>query len=166
MKKISILFLSLFVMVLITGCGAVEEVPENQQEPQKPKEQTLVCTTTETEDGINSEQVISMTYQEDKLKHMTMKINMAFTDSDIKENWEEFKKSEDLLKELNKEGISLKVSFNDQNYEYSTVLDIDIEKASEEDLAEQGFEGLKGDTSTLEESKESAENDGATCVIK
>lgn len=29
-----------------------------------------------------------------------------------------------------------------------------------------GFEGIKDDTSTLEDSKESAEKDGATCVIK
>ena len=46
------------------------------------------------------------------------------------------------------------------------ILDIDMEKASEEDLDEQGFSGLKDDDSTLESSKEAAEKDGATCEVK
>ena len=47
MKKIGPIFLSLLVLFLITGCGTTEE-----------KEQELVCTTTETEDGLSVEEVI------------------------------------------------------------------------------------------------------------
>ena len=68
--------------------------------------------------------------------------------------------------EFAKDGMTLKVVVNNQNYEYNTILDIDIDKASEEDLNEQGFEELKDDTNTIEDSKKSAEQDGATCVIK
>ncbi len=158
MKKISMILLSFLVVVLLTGCS------ENKMEE---KEQELVCTTTENEDGMNIEQVVSMTYKNDKLNHMTLSVKTAITDSTIKENWDMFK--ETMAKdneEFNKDGVSLTVSVNDQNYEYNTTLDIDIPNASDEILKEQGFEGLKEDESTLEESKEAAEKDGATCEIK
>ncbi len=156
MKKISMIFLNLFVITLITGCGKIEE-----------KEQKLVCTTTENEKGMNIEQVISMNYKNDKLDHMTMEVNTTITDPTVKENWEEYKKNMDKNnKEFNKDGVSLKVDVNDQNYKYNIILDIDVLNASEEVLKEQGFEGLKDDKSTLEDSKKEAEKDGSTCVIK
>lgn len=159
MKKISILFLSFIIVILVTGCGASQE--------KEVKEQTLVCTTTENDEDMGIEQVISMTYKNDKLKHMTMEVNTKINNPDVKENWEEYKKSMDELnEEFDKDGVSLKVVVNDENYEYNTVLDIDLENATEEALKEQGFEGIKDDTSTLEDSKESAEKDGATCVVK
>ena len=159
MKKISMLFLSLLVIILITGCGTTEK--------KEVKEQTLVCTTTESDEDMDIEQVISMTYKNDKVTQMKMEVNTKLNNLDIRENWEAFKKSMDENnEEFEKDGISLKVVVNDQNYEYNTILDIDVEKASEEDLKEQGFEGLKDDKSTLEESKESAEKDGAVCEIK
>lgn len=156
MKKISILFLSLLVALFVTGCGNVEE-----------KEQTLVCKTTENEEGMNIEQVISMTYKNDKLKRMKMEVNTIITDTDVQENWEAFKSfmSEE-NEEFNKDGVSLTVSVNDQNYEYKTTLDIDVENASEEVLEEQGFGDLKDDDSTLEESRKSAVADGAVCEVK
>ena len=157
MKKISIIFLSLLVAILITGCGAEKEV----------KVQTLVCTTTENDEDMDIEQVISMTYKNDKLKQMKMEVNTKLNNSAIKESWDAFKKSMDENNEVfEKEGISSKVVVNDQNYEYNTILDIDFDKASEEDLKEQGFDGLKDEEGTLEESKEAAEKDGATCIIK
>ena len=152
MKKIRMLFLSLLMIVMATGCG---------------KEQKLVCTTTETEEGMSIEEVISMTYKDDKLKHMKMEVNTKITDPTMTENWEKYKEfmNED-NKEFNKDGISFKIDINDESYEYNTSLDIDIEKASEEALKEQGFDDLKADKSTLQASKAAAEEDGATCEIK
>ncbi len=156
MEKISMIFLSLLVIVLMAGCGKVEE-----------KEQELICTNTENEDGMIIEQVISMTYKNNKLKNMSMKVNTRITDTTIQENWEAFKEIMDEdNEEFDKDGIRLKVDTNDQTYEYSTTLDIDVEKASEEDLTEQGFEGLKDDESTIEDSKKEAEKDGSVCEIK
>lgn len=155
MKKISIVFLCLLFIVLITGCG------------DKEKEQKLVCTTTEKDDGVNIEEIISMTYKNDKLKHMTMEVSTTITDSSVKKAWEEFKKNMDENnKEFSKEGVSLRIKVNDQNYEYSTILDVDVENASEAALKEQGLDDLKNDTSTLKDSKEAAEKDGAVCEIK
>ncbi len=156
MKKISMIFLSLVVIFIITGCGAIGK-----------KEKKLVCTTTQDEEGMNIEQVMSMTYKNDKLKYMTMEVNAKIKDSSIQDNWEEYKKMLDSeSKTFDKEGISLKVNVNDKNYEYKVILDIDVEKVSEEDLEEQGLSGLKDDTNSLEENKKSAEEDGATCVVK
>ena len=142
MKKIVKVFFSLFLVVLMTGCKTVD------------KEQTLVCTDVSTEEGMSIEQVISMTYKNDKLKHMKMEVNTTIVDPTVQENWEQYKTfmAED-NEEFNKDGISLTVEVNDQNYEYNTILDIDVENASEEALNEQGFSDLKDDDSTLEISK-------------
>ena len=154
MKKVCLIILSLFALTLITGCG-------------NSKEQKLICTTTESEDGMSFESVISMTYKDDKLKHMTVELNTKVTDSTIRENWEQYKEyMNESNEEFDKDGVSLKVTTDDKNYEYTTTLDIDVENAGEDILKEQGFEGLKQDKSTLEESKKDAEEDGAVCVIK
>ena len=155
MRKISMLFFGLMVMILITGCGKEE------------KEQKLVCTSVDSSDGMSSEQIISMTYQNDKLKHMTMEVNTTIVDDVVKESWDLFKESMNKdNEEFNKDGVSLTVSVDDENYVYKTALDIDIENASEEVLKEQGFDGIKEDNTTLEENKKLAEEDGASCEIK
>ena len=149
-------FVIVTVMVLLTGCGNISE-----------KEQKLVCKSTENDDGMSTEEVISMIYKNDKLNHMTMEINTKVTDNTVKKYWEEFKKSMNQNnEEFNKDGVSLTVSYDDNNYEYKTVLDIDVLNASEEILKEQGFEDLKEDNTTIEENKKLAEEDGAVCEIK
>ncbi len=156
MKKISVVFLGLLVAILITGCATTNN-----------EEQKLVCTSVESSDGLDFEQVISMTYKNDKLTHMTMEVNTKVTDSTVQENWDYFKETMDKEnEEFDKDGVSLKIETDDKKYEYKTILDIDVLNASEEVLKEQGFEDLKNDTSTLESSKEAAIKDGATCVVK
>ena len=161
MKKILSILLMGILVVGLTGCGATEE------KEKEVKEQTLVCTTTESDEDMGIEQVISMTYKNDKLKQMKMEVNTTLNNPDIRENWEEFKKSMDKdNEEFEKEGIISKVVVDDQNYKYNTILDIDFDKASEEELKEIGFDGLKDEEGTLEESKIAQEKDGATCIIK
>ena len=156
MKKISIIFLCLISIFLITGCEEKEQ-----------QEQQLICTTIESEEDMDTEQIISMTFKNDKLNHMTLSVNFKVKDSSAKNNWEEFKKTMDASnEEFNKDGVSQKVETNDQNYEYKTILDIDVENATEEMLKEQGFDGIKDNAGTIESNKEAAEKDGATCVIK
>ena len=156
MKKISIVFLSLVAIFLVTGCGATKET-----------NQKLVCTSTQAEEGMNFKQVISMSFKNDKLNHMTMDVITKLTDDTSKENWEAFTGSMDEQnKESDKDGVSLKVTKDDQNYEYKVTLDIDVENASKEALKEHDFEDLKDDNSTLEDNKKSAEKDRFTCEIK
>ena len=96
-----------------------------------------------------------------------MDVNTKITDDATKENWSLFTQSMDEQNvESDKDGVSLKVTKDDQNYEYKVTLDIDVEKASEEALKEHGFDGLKDDNSTLEDNKKSAEKDGFTCKVQ
>ena len=54
MKKISMLFLGVAIAILVTGCGN--------------KENELICTNIQTEDGMKIEQTISMIFKNDKIK--------------------------------------------------------------------------------------------------
>lgn len=155
MKKFGMLFLGLVAVVLVTGCGTKET------------NQKLVCTSTQNEEGMSVEQVISMTFKNDRINHMKMDVNTKITDDTIKENWAAFTESMDEQNvETDKDGVSLKVTKDDQNYEYKVTLDIDIQNASNEALEAQGFADLKDDNSTLEDNKKSAEKDGFTCEVK
>lgn len=155
MKKFGMLFLGLVAVVLVTGCGTKEI------------NQKLVCTSTQNEEGMSVEQVISMTFKNDRINHMKMDVNTKITDDTIKENWAAFTESMDEQNvETDKDGVSLKVTKDDQNYEYKVTLDIDIQNASNEALEAQGFADLKDDNSTLEDNKKSAEKDGFTCEVK
>ncbi len=167
MKKFSMLFLSLLFIFLATGCGKTEEKEAKDTTEEKVQEQTLVCTSTTEDANLDIEQVISMNYKNDKLKSMKMEVNTTAANSAVKEKWEEYKKAMDEnYKPFDKDGISLKIVVDDQNYKYNTILEIDLENATEEALKEQGFEGAKEDDSTIEESKAEAEKGGATCIIK
>lgn len=154
MKKFRMLFLGLVAVVLVTGCGTKET------------NQKLVCTSTQSEEGMSVEQVISMTFKNDRINHMKMDVNTKITDDTIKENWAVFTESMDEQNvETDKDGVSLKVTKDDQNYEYKVTLDIDVENATKEALEPHGFADLKDDNSTLEDNKKSAEKDGFTCVV-
>lgn len=149
------LFFGLVAVVLVTGCGTKET------------NQKLVCTSTQSEEGMSVEQVISMTFKNDRINHMKMDVNTKITDDTIKENWAAFTESMDEQNvETDKDGVSLKVTKDDQNYEYKVTLDIDIQNASNEALEAQGFADLKDDNSTLEDNKKLAEKDGFTCEVK
>ncbi len=155
MKKFGMLFLGLVAVVLVTGCGTKET------------NQKLVCTSTQSEEGMSVEQVISMTFKNDRINHMKMDVNTKITDDTIKENWSAFTESMDEQNvETDKDGVSLKVTKDDQNYEYKVTLDIDIQNASNEALEAQGFADLKDDNSTLEDNKKLAEKDGFVCEVK
>lgn len=155
MRKFVMVFLGLVAIVLVAGCGVQET------------EKKLVCTSTQNEEGMSVEQVISMTFKNDKLNHMKMDVNTKITDDAVKENWSLFTQSMDEQNvETDKDGVSLKVTKDDQNYEYKVTLDIDVENASKEALKTQGFEDLSDDNSTLEDNKKSAEKDGFTCKVQ
>lgn len=155
MKKISVAFLCIIFIILVTGCGV------------KQTKQKLVCTSTQNEDGMSVEQIISMTFKNDKLSNMKMDVNTKIIDSELKENWAMFTEYMDAQnKETDNDGVSLKVTKDEQNYEYKVTLDIDIENASKEALEAQGFSDLSDDNSTLEDNKKSAESDGFTCKVE
>ena len=163
MKKISIGVLSLMALGLLTGCG--DATKENKDD--SVKEQKLVCTSTQEENGMSIDQIISMDFEDDKLNHMTMEVNTTVTNSDIQKNWDNFKEiMSESNKEFSKDGISQKIDVDDKNYKYNISIDVDLKNASEETLKEYDFDDLIGDNSTLEENKEEAESTGYTCKVE
>lgn len=143
-------------MLFITGCDLIQE-----------KGQKLVCTISENEYGRNVEQITSVTYKNDKLNHLTKEVNTNVNDSSLKSEWEKYRQYiVENYKEFSKKGISLKVEIDDQNYKYTTTLEVDFDKVSEEDIKEQGLEDLVENQSTIEDLKKLSEENGATCEIK
>ena len=108
-----------------------------------------------------------MTFKNDKINHMKMDVNSKITDEQIKANWTEFTQAMDSQnEETQKDGVSLKVSKDDENYEYKVTLDVDLEKATKDDLETYELTDLLDDNSTLEDNKKSAESDGFTCKVQ
>lgn len=155
MKKFSMFILGLASILVVTGCGSKET------------EKTLVCTMSQDESGMSMEQTISMVFKKDKVNHMKMDVNTKATDEKLKENWDIFTKTlDEENQETEQDGVLLKVSKDDKNYEYRVTLDIDIEKASKEVLEKYDLDDLTGDNGTLEENKKSAESNGFTCKVE
>lgn len=153
MKNKGKVFLIIAAFILLTGCGN--------------KEEKLICSNSETSNGLSIKQTISMTFKNDKINHMKMDVNSKITDETLKTNWDAFKESMDSQNlEKEKDGVSLKVTKDDKNYEYIVTLDVDITKAKQEDLKEYNLEDLTDDKSTLEDNKKVAEKDGFTCKVE
>ena len=153
MKKISMLFLGVAIAILVTGCGN--------------KENELICTNIQTEDGMKIEQTISMIFKNDKLNHVKMDVNSKITDDKVKENWTAFTQAMDSQnEETEKDGVSLKVSKDDKKYEYKVTLDVDLEKADKDILKTYGLTDLSDDDSTLKDNKKTAESEGFTCKVQ
>lgn len=153
MKNKGKVFLLIAAFILLTGCGN--------------KKEKLICSNSETSNGLSIKQTISMTFKNDKINHMKMDVNSKITDETLKTNWDAFKESMDSQNlETEKNGVSLRVTKDDKNYEYIVTLDVDITKAKQEDLKEYNLEDLTDDKSTLEDNKKVAEKDGFTCKVE
>lgn len=155
MKKLSMLFLGLATLTLVTGCGG------------NGSEKTLVCTNKDDSDGMEIGQTISMTFKNDKMNRMKMDVNMKLTDDDAKEMWSTFTDAMDnQYKDSKKDGVSMKINKDDKKYEYTVTLDIDLAKAGKDALSDYGLGELDSDNGTLEDNKKEAESGGYTCKVK
>ncbi len=149
---------------MVTGCG--NESTEKEKD-KNAKEQTLVCTNAKEEEGMITNQVFTLTFNNESLKHYTDDFTLTVTDAGVRENWQQFKESMNQdNKEIEKDGVSLKVEVNDKEYKYRTITDIDVDKANDEALTEVGYEGLKDNGLTLKDWKKIIEEEGATCEVK
>lgn len=154
-KKLSMVFLGLAAITLVTGCGSNDS------------EKTLVCKNSEDMDGMTIGQTISMTFKGDELNRMKMDVSTKLTDDDAKENWDAFTELMDgQNEETKKDGITMKVTKDAKKYEYVVTVDVDIKKASKEDLDAYNLSDLTSDNGTLEDNKKEAEGNGFTCEVK
>ena len=144
------LFGILVVSILfITGCGG---------------EKTLTCTNSEEDSGIKMNQEVTMTFKDDKVSYVKMSIDNEATDDTIIDNWDMFASMLDSqFEETDKDGVKLSTDNNTDKHIYNVSLEIDVEKASDDALAEYGLDGIADANATYEDTKKDAEADGFTC---
>ena len=136
-------------VLFITGCG-------NQK--------TLTCSMSEEDDGLSMNQELNVVYEEDKIANVRMSMDAKITDDQYQEYWDMFvSMMESQYEEKNADGIKLSTKSNDDNYTFNITLDVDLEKASADDLATYDLEDLADETATYEELKEQLEESGYTC---
>lgn len=145
LKKITILVIGLFCL---TGCG----------------EKTLTCTNTEEDSGIKMEQAITMTFKDDKISRVKMSIDTVALDDDIKENWTSITETlESQYEESEEDGVKFTITNDANNYRFNMTVDIDINKASDEALAEYNLDNIDTETATYDSVLADAEADGFVC---
>ena len=136
-------------VLFITGCG-------NQK--------TLTCSMSEEDDGLSMNQELNVVYEEDKIANVRMSMDAKITDDQYQEYWDMFvSMMESQYEEKNADGIKVSTKSNDDNYTFNITLDVDLEKASADDLATYDLEDLADETATYEELKEQLEESGYTC---
>ncbi len=153
MKNLKGLLLGVALIGLVTGCGN--------------KEQTLVCTDSQSASGVKVNQEVSMTFKNDKVKIINMTVDSKATSDTIKDNWDTFASTmSSQYKDKKTDGITLKTTNDKKNYSYKVSIDIDLDKASKESLSEYNLSSITKSKEGLEDVKKSAENDGYTCKVK
>lgn len=154
MKKLSMLCLGLVSIMLVTGCGSSNS-------------KTLVCKNTQKQDGVDIGTTVSMTFKNEKINRVKMDVSTRLTGDDAKDLWSTFVEAMDgQNEEVDKDGVSMKVSKDDKKYEYTVTLDVNLDKADKDALATYGLDDLIGDDSKLEDVKKEAEKDDFTCEVK
>lgn len=139
----------LVATVLLTGCSS---------------EETLTCSMEDESSGVSMEQIVDMTFKDDKINKVKMTVNTKATNDTMKENWDLIASSMDeQFDEKTSDGVSLSKNNDADNYTYKVELSVDLDKATEDSLSEYGLDGITSDNSTLEETKKEAEDSGFTC---
>lgn len=149
MKKVKLLFLGLFVMLLITGCS---------------NDKTLTCTSSSEDSGIEVKQEIVMKFKGNKINYIKMSVDNKATSDVIKNNWDIFSSSMDnQYSKRDSDGIKLITNNNKDDYKYNITLEVDLEKASNDSLKKYNLDGIADEDSSIDEVQKSAEKDSYKC---
>ena len=149
MKILKLLGVVSIFCLLLSGCG---------------NEQVLSCSMTQEQSGATMEQVFDVTFTKEEVSNVKMAINTKVTDEVSDSDWDSLV---DLLDEqyatVNKNGFQITKENNKKERSYNITIDVDVNKAKKEDLAEYDLEGLAGAQGTYDDIKEQMENSGLTC---
>ena len=139
----------LAVVLLVTACGS---------------EETLTCSSKDESSGLSMEQVVDMTFKDDKINKVKLTFNTKATNELYQEAWDEIIESlDEQFNESNSSGVSLTKENDADNYTYKIELSVDLDKASADALDEYDLSDMLEDDSTLEEIKKDLEDSGYTC---
>ena len=149
MKKIKLLGTISIFCFLLSGCG---------------NGQVLSCSMTQEQSGATMKQTVDITFKKEEVSKVKMAINTKVTDDVSDSNWNSLV---DMLDEqystVNKEGFQISKVNNKKERFYNITINVDVNKAKEDDLAEYDLEGLAGASGTYKEIKEQMEKSGLTC---
>lgn len=149
MKILKLLGVVSIFCLLLSGCG---------------NEQVLSCSMTQEQSGATMEQVFDVTFTKEEVSNVKMAINTKVTDEVSDSDWDSLV---DLLDEqyatVNKNGFQITKENNKKERSYNITIDVDVNKAKKEDLAEYDLESLSGAQGTYDEIKEQMKKSGLTC---
>lgn len=150
MKKIKLLAIAVFVVILFTGCGS--------------KTETLTCTNTQEASGVSMDQKIVMTFKNNKVSNLEMTVDSEAANDTIKDNWDIFATALDKqYPSKDKDGIKVSTTNNKDKHVYQISIKIDLTKADKKSLAEYDLEDIAGNKSSLDDVKKAAKDSGFTC---
>ena len=149
MKILKLLGVVSIFCLLLSGCG---------------NEQVLSCSMTQEQSGATMEQVFDVTFTKEEVSNVKMAINTKVTDEVSDSDWDSLV---DLLDEqyatVNNNGFQITKENNKKERSYNITIDVDVNKAKKEDLAEYDLESLSGAQGTYDEIKEQMKKSGLTC---
>ena len=149
MRAIKLGGVLLAVVLLVTGCGS---------------EETLNCSMTDESSGLSMEQIMNVTFKDDKINKVKLTFNTKATSELYQDAWDELVDSlDEQFSESNSSGVSLTKENDADNYTYKIELSVDLDKASTDALDEYDLSDIAEDDSTLEELREDLEASGYTC---
>lgn len=148
MKGLKTVFIVIIGLLCLTGCG----------------EKRLTCTHEENDSGVKTNQKIEMKFKDDKVTAIKMSIDSKATDEEAKSSWNMVTSLlEAAYEEVDEEGLKVTFKNDEKNYSYNLTFDVDLAKVKEENLEKYNLDSIVDSTSSLEEVKKSAEEDGFTC---
>lgn len=149
MRAIKLGGVLLAVVLLVTGCGS---------------EETLSCSSKDESSGLSMEQIMDVTFKDDKINKVKLTFNTKATNELYQDAWDELVDSlDEQFNESNSDGVSLTKENDEDNYTYRIELSVDLDKASTDALDEYDLSDIAEDDSTLEELRDDLEAAGYTC---
>ena len=149
MKKIGLVIISLFTILIISGCGS--------------NTKKLTCSGITPGTNMNADSTVEYIFENDKLSKS--KINVVFKDitvSNLSTVWDKFK--EQFTQQnppIEDKGFKRTVSSDDDNYTFSVNIEIDFNKISKETMEKYSIEDYRN--KSYSEVKEKTENERIKC---
>ena len=150
MKKIRYILISLVALLLVTGCGS------------KNANSTLTCTKEQEDTGMKISEKHVMTFENDKVSLVDLKIDFVADDENVKTNWDS------IVEILNQqfvyddyEGVEFSKSSTSDSYTWA--LKVDLNKVSDEALDALDLNDVADSNEKYDDVKKDFEADGYTC---
>ena len=140
----------LFSSFLLCGCGEQSDV--------------LTCSSKQIQSGLALIQTVEITFDGASVSKIVSTIDTTATGDSAKEQWDSLiERLEEEYPDVDTQGIRISKKNNEEDYNYKIIYDIDVNKASDEDLEKYDLSGLADFHGTYQDVKKQAEESGLTC---